>query len=144
MQHMSEEKKIPQLLKILLILTFVGSGMTMFSNLFLFGLFDQIKAVVDSSGFSYNFLGTPMDLKPFFEVNRYFYLTQGALSGVSLLGAILMWDLRKAGFHVYTVAQILLLIVPKLFIPGLPFPGMELLISFLFVFYYSRFLKMMR
>jgi len=51
--------------------------------------------------------------------------------------------LKKAGFHIYTIAQILLLIIPKLFIPNLPFPGMELLISFLFVFYYSRFLKIM-
>ncbi len=140
---MNQEKKLPLLLKVLLILTFIGSGMTMFSNLFLFGFFDQIKAVVNSMGSSYNFLGTPMDLKPFFNVTPVFYLTQGLLSGVSLLGAILMWDLKKVGFHVYTIAQILLLIAPKFFIPGLPFPGMELLISALFVFYYSRFLKIM-
>ncbi len=94
-------------------------------------------------GSPYNFMGTSMDLKAFFEISPSFYLLQGLLSGVSLTGAIFMWDLKKAGFHIYTIAQILLLIVPKLFIPNLPFPGMELLISFLFVFYYSRFLKIM-
>ncbi len=142
--EMEQEKNKPVLLKILLILTFIGSGMTMFSNLFIFGFFDQIKSMTAALGPNYSFMGTTMDLKSFFEISPFFYLMQGILSGVSLAGAILMWDLRKIGFHIYTIAQISLLIVPKLFIPNLPFPGMELLISFLFVFYYSRFLKLMQ
>jgi hypothetical protein len=141
---MEQERKKPVLLKVLLILTFIGSGMTTFSNLFLFVFFHQIKSVVDSMGSSYHFFGTAMDLKPFFDISPLFYLLQGLFSGLSFSGALLMWNLRKTGFHLYTVAQIILLIVPKLFIPNLPFPTMELLVSFLFVFYYSRFLKLMQ
>ncbi len=140
---MEQENKKPQLLKILLILTFVGSGLTMFSNLFLFGFFNQIKTLLAAQGSSYSFLGTTMDLTPFFEINSVFYLIQGLLSGLALTGAIFMWDMKKIGFHFYTLAQISLLIVPKLFIRGLPFPGMELLISFMFVYFYYKFLKVM-
>ncbi len=140
---MEQENKKPELLKVLLILTFIGSGLTMFSNLFLFGFFDQIKALLATQGSSYSFMGTTMDLTPFFQISAVFYLIQGLLSGLSLTGAIFMWDLRKIGFHFYTLAQICLLIVPKLFIRGLPFPGMELLISFLFVYLYYKFLKIM-
>jgi len=140
---MEQEKKKPELLKILLILTFIGSGLTMFSNLFLFGFFNQIKAMLAAQGSSYSFMGTTMDLAPFFQISPAFYLIQGLLSVVSLTGAILMWDLKKIGFHFYAVAQISLLIVPKIFIRGLPFPGTELLISFFFVYFYYRFLKIM-
>ncbi|UBM63029.1 hypothetical protein LA303_03395 [Candidatus Sulfidibacterium hydrothermale] len=140
----AEEKIKPGFLKVLLILTFIGSGMTMLSNLLIFTFFDQMKMVVTTQMANYTFMGTKMDFTPFFEISPLFYLIQGLLSALSLSGAILMWDLRKLGFHLYTIAQILLLIVPKLFIKGLPFPGMELLISFIFVFYYSRFLKIMR
>ncbi len=143
MTVIEQENKKPQLLKVLLILTFIGSGLTMFSNLFLFGFFDQIKALLATQGSSYSFMGTTMDLTPFFAISSSFYLIQGLLSGLSLTGAVFMWDQRKVGFHFYTLAQILLLIVPKLFIHGLPFPGMELFISFLFVYLYYKFLKVM-
>ncbi len=137
-----QEIKKPDLLKVLLILTFIGSGLTMFSNLIIFGFFDQIKVMFATQG-SYSFFGTKMDLTPFFNLNPAFYLIQGLLSALSFAGAIFMWDLRKIGFHFYALAQISLLIVPKLFIRGLPFPGLELLISFLFVLLYYKFLKIM-
>jgi hypothetical protein len=140
---MEQENIKPRLLKVLLILTFIGSGLTMFSNLFLFGFFNQIKAMLAVQGSSYSFMGTTMDLAPFFQISSVFYLIQGLLSGLALTGAIFMWDMKKIGFHFYALAQISLLIVPKLFIRGLPFPGMELLISFLFVYLYYKFLKVM-
>ncbi len=140
---MEQENIKPQLLKVLLILTFIGSGLTMFSNLFLFGFFNQIKAMLALQGSSYSFMGTTMNLAPFFQISSVFYLIQGLLSGMALTGAIFMWDMKKIGFHFYALAQISLLIVPKLFIRGLPFPGMELLISFLFVYLYYKFLKVM-
>ncbi len=139
---MEQEIKKPDLLKVLLILTFVGSGLTMFSDLIIFGFFDQIKVMIATQG-SYSFFGTKMDLTPFFNLNPAFYLIQGLLSALSFSGAVFMWELRKIGFHFYALAQISLLIVPKLFIRGLPFPGFELLISFLFVFLYYKFVKIM-
>ena len=140
-----DEKKLPQLLKILLILTFIGSGLTLFSNFIIFLFFQPMKALLESQGSldTYKLLGTTMDLKPFFSISPYFYFTQALLSALSLAGAILMWQLKKIGFHLYTIAQLCLLIVPKLFIHNIPFPTAELLISGLFVFYYSRFLKIM-
>ncbi len=140
-----DEKKLPQLLKILLILTFIGSGLTLFSNFIIFLFFQPMKAMLESQGGldTYQFMGTTMDLKPFFSISPWFYFTQAFLSALSLAGAILMWQLKKIGFHLYTIAQLCLLIAPQLFVRGMPFPGMELLLSGLFVFYYSRFLKIM-
>ncbi len=143
METAEQGTKKPELLKVLLILTFIGSGLTLFSNFFLFAFFPQFKAVMANQG-TLTFMGSKMNLTPFFQVSRFFYLVQAFLSGLSFAGAFYMWNLKKIGFHFYTSAQLGLLIVPSLFIRGLPFPGMEFLISFLFVFMYFRFLKIMR
>jgi hypothetical protein len=54
-----------------------------------------------------------------------------------------MMQLRKTGFHVYTIAQVLLLLAPMYFMhltsPGLP----ELLFTGAFIFLYSMNLKIM-
>ena len=56
------------------------------------------------------------------NVNKSYYFFQFLYFSLSVLGALLMWNLRKIGFHTYTVAQILLLINVKIFLPFLPFP----------------------
>jgi hypothetical protein len=140
---MEQEVKKPDILKGILILTFIGSGLTLFSNLFIFTLFHPIKAMLEAQGYSYTFMGSTMDLTPFFKMSPAFYLIQALLSGFSLTGTFLMWNLKKVGFHFYALAQIMMLIVPELFVRGLPFPGMEVLITATFIYFYSRFLRFM-
>ena len=61
---------------------------------------EQMRTMVDI------YLGLPRGL---FAVGALLY-------AVELAGAILMWRLRQSGFHCYTLARILQLLVPVLFV----------------------------
>lgn len=140
---MEPSKKRPLLLAILCILTFIGSGLTLFSNTVIYLMFDQFKNFFASHP-NMEFLGSKMDFSFIFHLNSLFFLSQGIFSGLALAGAFLMWNLKKTGFHLYVTAQLILLIVPELFIPHLPFPGFQLIISFLFVYFYYKHLPLMQ
>lgn len=97
------------------------------------GLFDNLDSLLQDDA-----------LQVLFNVNPRFYLAQSVLYLLSLIGAILMWNLRKMGFHIYTVAQILLLISYNLFLSSQPFPLIPLFISITFILLYARNLSLMR
>jgi hypothetical protein len=129
----------PTLLTVLCILTFIGSGMNLFSSLIIAGFYELFMEIVQEFGQKFNFPGTELllEMKPaFFLVNAIFYAG-------SLVGAIFMMQLKKTGFHIYTIAQVLLLLAPMYFLnlsaPGLP----ELLFTGIFVLLYGMHLKIM-
>ncbi len=140
---MEQPTERPRLLAVICILTFIGSGMTLFSNTMIFTFFDQFKTIFASQG-GLEFLGTKMDVGSLLDISPLFYLLQATFSALSLAGAIMMWNFRKTGFHLYAVAQILMLIIPKLFLPALPFPVFELSVSALFVYLYYKHLPLMK
>jgi hypothetical protein len=129
----------PTLLTVLCILTFIGSGMNLFSSLVIAGFYDVFVEIAQEFSTKFNIPGIDLllETKPlFFLVSAFFYAG-------SLAGAILMMHLKKIGFHVYTVFQILLILAPMYFMhlasPGIP----ELLFSGLFVLLYAMNLKFM-
>ena len=132
----------PEMLKILCILTFIGSGLSMFSNVVLFSVIDQIKETFSDNPV-YTVLGTELNLSIFLHVNPWFFMTQAVLYSLSLSGAWQMWKLNKKGFHLYSIAQIVLLIVPKIFISDMPFPAMDLLLTGSFIYFYYLNVKFM-
>jgi hypothetical protein len=132
----------PKLLTLICILTFVGSGLSMISNLALFSVIDQIKEMFAEDPI-YTLLGVEMNMTIFLNVNPWFFVVQAILHSFSISGALQMWKLRKSGFHFYSVAQIILLIVPKLFITDMPFPVMDMLLTGTFVYFYYLNLKFM-
>lgn len=74
---------------------------------------------------------------------RYYFLLLAGIYTLSLSGAVCMLLLRKIGFHLYTISQILYLGLPLLIIHA-PFNVFNLLLSAIFVLLYARFLKLMR
>lgn len=133
----------PELLTILCILTFVGSGMSALANGFLFLSMKPLQQLLENES-TYEFLGTEINLDFLLELNPVFFLLQTLVLLISIFGAVQMWKLKKYGFHIYTIAQICLLILPKLFINSLPFPTLELLISAIFVYLYSKNLSYLK
>jgi hypothetical protein len=129
----------PTLLTVLCILTFIGSGMNLFSSLVIAGFYDIFVEIAREFADKFKLPGIDMLL----EAQPLFFLVSGIFYAGSLVGAILMMQLKKAGFHVYTIFQILLIIAPMYFMhlasPGLP----ELLFSGLFILLYSMNLKFM-
>jgi hypothetical protein len=72
----------------------------------------------------------------------FFFFTALLYAGAAV-GAALMWKLRKNGFHVYTISQILLVLAPMYFY-HLPSPSfVDIFISGAFIVLYATNLKLM-
>lgn len=132
----------PEMLKLLCILTFIGSGLSMLSNVALFSVIGQVREMFAEDPM-YTVLGVEMNMSIFLNVNSWFFMVQAILYSLSFSGALQMWKLNKVGFHIYSVAQILLLIVPKIFIADMPFPAMDLILTGSFIYFYYLNLKFM-
>ncbi len=128
-----------RLLTILCILTFIGSGMNLVSNFMIATFYETFVVVAETFSEKFNLPGMEMII----ESRPVFFLTTGFFYAASLIGALLMWKLKKSGFHVYTIAQILLVIAPMYFLK-MPGPSMpDLLLSGTFILLYSINLKTM-
>jgi hypothetical protein len=129
--------KRPEMLKILCILTFIGSGLAIFSYLLTFLLFDEMKIIMEELNDQYP------GIEEIFSGGKRFFLTGFILYSISLAGARQMWNMRKIGFHLYTVAQIFLLILPVIMIESYQLPLLGVLLSSVFVLGYYSNLKFM-
>jgi len=138
-QPTETKPKRPNLLTILCILTFIGSGMNLFSSLVIAGFYDIFVEIAKEFSEKFNLPGIDMLL----ETKPLFFLVTGLFYAGSLVGAALMMQLKKTGFHIYTIFQILLVLAPMYFMhlshPGTP----DLLFSGLFVLLYGMNLKYM-
>ena len=129
----------PNLLTVLCILTFIGSGMNMVSSLVIAGFYDTFTEVVllFSEKFKLPGIDVLLESKPIF------FLVSGLLYTGSLVGAFLMFQLKKVGFHVYAIFQILLILAPMYFM-HLSGPGiLDIIFSGIFILLYSSNLKSM-
>ena len=78
------------------------------------------------------------------ELPRMFYAAWGVLYALSFVGCVLMWKLHRSGFHCYALAQLLVLLLPLLFI-GKGFFGLgDLMMTALFLLIYYLLLKRVR
>lgn len=118
----------PQFLTVLCILTFIGSGWGVLSNLFSIFTADMLNdSYVQMEQYSTllgemeggelpsfwaNFLTSSMEMAQIARVHaREIATMQLVLGIVSLLGAVLMFRLHRVGFYLYAAAQILMLFV---------------------------------
>ena len=133
----NEQSKRPELLSVLCILTFIGSGLGVISNLFVITSFSSVQELATSGDFIFP------GIEILLSVNKSYFIIGFVLSAISLYGAYNMWNLKKIGFHIYTIAQILLLIVPSFYFRNNGFPFFAVIISAIFVNLYGKNLKYM-
>ena len=74
---------------------------------------------------------------------RIYYLLLVLVAVLAIVGAVYMLKLKKLGFHFYIVSQILVLALPMIFISVKSFSFGGFVISALFVYLYSKHLKIM-
>ena len=138
-QHSEKRPERPRFLVILCSLTVFGSGINILSSILITLFYDQFVIIAESMSKSFDFPGLDMILEGkslFFALSALIYLG-------SVTGAVLMWKLKKAGFHVYTISQILLILLPMYFF-NLPMPSMlDIILSGIFIILYSSNLKYM-
>ena len=75
-------------------------------------------------------------MERFMEIPSYYYIITTILYIASLVGVIMMWKMRKTGFHVYTLAQLLVLLMTAML--GKAYIGMgDIMMTLLFVAFYA-------
>lgn len=140
-----EVPKRPEFLKFLCIISFLGGGLSLVTYGFMYFYFEEWVIAFNEGQFD-ELMGT-LDMEAievFLNVNSNFFLFQALLFGLSILGVYNMWKLKKLGFHMYSIAQILLLITQQVYLPSLPFPLIPFLLTLTFILLYARNLSFMR
>lgn len=131
----------PQLLTLLCILSFFGSGLGAVGSFFTYLFYDVIIAAIENEAFDPNML----DLSFFAVISKSYFLINGLLMVISFTGVMHMWKLRRAGFHLYALSQLMILIVSSAYVyrPLNEFPMFDLLFTTLFILLYLQFRKIM-
>jgi hypothetical protein len=143
---MFEENKIkpdvqrPAQLTLLCILSFIAGGFSILGNLYFYAFQDQIIILVEN-GFFQQFLDGNTTLDFLKDVSSNFFLWQFIANATSVIGVFLMWKLNSQGFHIYAISQIILILIPEIYLPGLPFPILDILLSLVFVLLYFKNLR---
>ena len=112
--ELENNKKRPVSLTVLCILTFIGSGFSALSNLSWAMMYDTFLEIVlsNDSEIMQQMAETIM------ATNKMMFLTDFFLYAGSIAGAILMLNLKKLGFHIYAVSNVLLALTPAFFVEG--------------------------
>lgn len=152
--------KRPEMLTVLCILSFINAVYNGISNFVSFAFYDffqnmfgQMKngegvfeEMAEQMGDSWEMMTQASSIA--FSIGRGYYLFEMLLYVASFIGVLMMWRLQKKGFHVYAIAQFLMLIVTSVFVTskvGGGFPFGPIFWTALFVFmYYTHYKKSMQ
>ncbi len=122
-------------LRIILVLSIIGSGVSLLNYMLMGALLPTMKTMYYSGSMHF-----PSEMAVYIEqvldTPRSFYLCGALLYAMSLAGVILMWQLRKSGFHLYTLAQLLILLITVLFLGREMLSLGSVMFTILFVVYY--------
>lgn len=159
---MTEQKQRPTFLTVLCILSFIGLGLSILSNLWGLLFSKGMKAVSgmaeegfseamteieseapEMGGFMDSMFGGAMK-----AMEHYTLLTSVTLicSIIALVGVIMMWQLKKTGFYLFTGAKVIVILLPLILIGGLV-GGMSLfgaIFPIAFIVMYAVNLKAMK
>lgn len=140
-QQPIEVKKRPQLLTILCVLTFISTALGLFTSILTPMISDYLVEFITSMpGYEQNLTQEGLII---LKAGWGYYLISFVLIAVSLFGAINMWKLKRIGFHLYTIANILLFCLPSVYL-GLDFNLIGIVLPGLFIGLYAIHLKLMK
>ncbi len=126
-----------QMLTVLCILTFIGSGLNFISSFAISVFFDTFTAILSSNAIPDIYSEIMSQAVVLMEKGGPVYYALSAVLYVgSIVGAALMLNLKKTGFHIYTISQILLLLIPIPFRIMQGFPFFAVLLTGIFVLLY--------
>ena len=119
----------------MLVLSFIGSGVSFLSNLMTGAILPFAKTMYEAGTMTFPNEMT-VYVEELLETPRSFFFSSALLYGLSLTGAILMWNLKKSGFHLYTLAQLLILLITLLFLGREHVALGNIMFTLLFIIYY--------
>jgi len=135
-----EENKRPGFLTFLCVLTFIGSGAALLSNLVTpIFLPIVIEALRNSSSMFTNFIEI---YEQMLEVPVWQYYFLALFCATAILGAVYLLKMKRIGFHIYAISQLAQICIGQ-FIMGGPFKpnALSLFATALFIGLYAIYYK---
>jgi hypothetical protein len=136
-----QASKRPGTLTLLCVLTFIYASLGILASIFV-PLNQEVMTQFLLSSPNYNEAQMADTLKTI-QAGWGYHALNLILASASLTGAILMWKLKKLGFHFYAFSNLAILFVPPLLI-GLAISWAAIFITFGFIGMYALHLKYMR
>ncbi len=130
-------EKAGKMLRLLCVLTFIWSGLGVFQNLTYTIFLDPIRELIPQIEMPKEYEVMKDGVIKLISAGRLFFFLGLILNISSLIGAAMMLKMKKSGFHFYAIAQILLLMLPMIFIKGVGFASFEFLITAVFIAMYA-------
>jgi hypothetical protein len=142
----NRSKNSPVGLKVLCILTFIGSGFSLLAYLMFFFMYDALPNMMltmgDTMGGSFaEYYKETAEI--FLRTPAYFFLLMAISYLLSIIGSGCMITMRKVGFHLYVIGQIISLGLPMAMLKS-GFNLFGILLSITFIALYGSYLKKMR
>ena len=155
-----EEPKRPEMLTVICVLSFINAVYNGIVNFVSFAFYDFFQNMfsqmrngegvfadmAEQMGDNWEMFAQASSLA--FSVGRGYYFVEMVLFVASFIGVLMMWRLQKKGFHVYTIAQFLMLIATSIFVTskidgGFPFGPIFWTAAFVFM-YASHYKNVMK
>jgi len=147
-------KQRPVFITVLCILTFSGAGLTIITSLFSIFTMGQLETTMNDMNDVFRNGDIRMDFGNSYRWMKISYVLNLAGALLCLAGALFMWKLKKLGFYIYLVGQILPIIVSFMTMSSIkmgPFASFGIIASFIgmlfpiaFVIMYGLNLKHMK
>jgi len=139
-----QQRQRPDGLTFICVLSFIGGGLSFISNITIYSVYSELLLAFEDG----NFMELPgVDMKMVFNLlktsGRSYYLFMAIAYVVSIYGVYKIWNLKKIGIHFYAIAQIVLLILPLIFIDSSLSVLPSLIFTAAFIYIYTRYLKIM-
>jgi hypothetical protein len=138
-----EENKRPGFLTFLCVLTFIGSGLSMLSNLFLPMIAPIIVEGLHNSSFA-SISGMIETYEQVLVTPIWQFYLLALFCATSILGAVYMLKTKRIGFHIYAISQLAQMgigqfIIGEYFKPNYFGLFLTLLFIGLYTIYYKKF-----
>lgn len=135
-EHGSNNSTRPTLLNVLCILSYIAGGIASISYFAFYSAYEEMMPMVKEMSEQFP------TVKIFLGAGKSFFITGAILYFISIIGVSLMWRMKKAGFHFYTGAQIMILLMPVFYLNNAPIPFLDGLITVAFIMLYARFYRL--
>ena len=159
LEEQQEPAKRPEMLTVLCVLSFINAVYNGIVNFISFAFYDFFQSmfeqmskgegvfeeVAEQMGDNWELMTQASSIA--FSIGRGYYFFETLLYVASFIGVLMMWRLQKKGFHVYTIAQCLMIIMTSIFVTnkigGFPFGPIFWTAAFVFM-YASHYKNVMK
>ena len=132
-------------LRVLLVISFVVSGLYLLSYLMMALMLPTMREMMPAmlAAMPESYQVSALMMERLLALPRWYFTVTALLNATSVVGLVLMWKLRKNGFHCYTLSKLLLMAMPLLFLDRSYVSIGDMMMAILFIIYYFYLLRVL-